>query len=156
LNKPHLRQTALLRSILCICSSVAVAHVSAGGILETNTLSTIYVAAQNDQDKNDQFGVASTAAQGVITQEQLQTRPLLRPAEVLETVPGLIVTQHSGDGKANQYFLRGFNLDHGTDFATFVAGIPVNMVSHWHGHRGYSVKVDFVFLSSQVFAMAHH
>lgn len=137
MNKPHLRQTALLRSMLCICSSVAVAHVSAGGILETNTLSTIYVAAQNDQDKNDQFGVATTAAQGVITQEQLQTRPLLPPAEVLETVPGLIVTQHSGDGKANQYFLRGFNLDHGTDFATFVAGIPVNMVSHAHG-QGYT------------------
>ena len=57
----------------------------------------------------------------------IEDRPLLRPGEVLELVPGLIVTQHSGDGKANQYFLRGFNLDHGTDFATCVAGMPVNM-----------------------------
>jgi outer membrane receptor protein involved in Fe transport len=61
----------------------------------------------------------------------------LRPGEVLEFVPGLIVTQHSGDGKANQYFLRGFNLDHGTDFATSVDGMPVNMPSHGHG-QGYS------------------
>src|SRR5262249_59902259 len=56
---------------------------------------------------------------------------------VLETGPGVIVTQHSGEGKANQYFLRGFNLDHGTDFATTVVGIPVNMPTHAHG-QGYS------------------
>ena len=56
---------------------------------------------------------------------------------MLETVPGVIVTQHSGEGKANQYFLRGFNLDHGTDFATTVAGMPVNMPTHAHG-QGYS------------------
>ena len=62
---------------------------------------------------------------------------MLRPGEVLEVVPGLIVTQHSGDGKANQYFLRGFNLDHGTDFATRVDGIPVNMPTHAHG-QGYA------------------
>jgi hypothetical protein len=67
----------------------------------------------------------------------IENRPTLRPAEVLEFVPGVIVTQHSGDGKANQYFLRGFNLDHGTDFATFVDGMPVNMPTHAHGH-GYS------------------
>ena len=62
---------------------------------------------------------------------------MLRTGEVLEVVPGLIVTQHSGDGKANQYFLRGFNLDHGTDFATRVDGMPVNMPTHGHG-QGYS------------------
>jgi hypothetical protein len=61
----------------------------------------------------------------------------LRPAEVLEFVAGVIVTQHSGDGKANQYYLRGFNLDHGTDFATYVDGMPVNMPTHAHG-QGYS------------------
>ena len=60
-------------------------------------------------------------------------RPLLRVGEVLETVPGLVATQHSGSGKANQFFLRGFNLDHGTDFATHVDGMPVNMRSHGHG-----------------------
>ena len=56
---------------------------------------------------------------------------------MLEIIPGVIVTQHSGDGKANQYYLRGFNLDHGTDFATFVGGMPVNMPTHAHG-QGYS------------------
>jgi hypothetical protein len=62
---------------------------------------------------------------------------VLRTGEVLEVVPGLIVTQHSGDGKANQFFLRGFNLDHGTDFASRVDGLPVNMPTHGHG-QGYS------------------
>ena len=61
----------------------------------------------------------------------------MRPGEVLETVPGLIVSQHSGEGKANQYYLRGFNLDHGTDFSTTVAGVPVNMPTGAHAH-GYS------------------
>jgi outer membrane cobalamin receptor len=56
---------------------------------------------------------------------------------VLETVPGVVISQHSGEGKANQYYVRGFNLDHGTDFATTVAGVPVNMPTHGHGH-GYS------------------
>jgi TonB dependent receptor/TonB-dependent Receptor Plug Domain len=80
---------------------------------------------------------ASAASEGTATEEELGNRPLLRPAEVLEAVPGLVVAQHSGDGKANQYFLRGFNLDHGTDFATFVDGVPVNMPTHAHG-QGYS------------------
>jgi outer membrane receptor protein involved in Fe transport len=80
---------------------------------------------------------AEAASAGTVTSEQLQNRPLLRPAEVLEAVPGLVATQHSGDGKANQYFLRGFNLDHGTDFATWVDGVPVNMPTHAHG-QGYS------------------
>ena len=61
----------------------------------------------------------------------------MRPGEVLEAVPGVVISQHSGEGKANQYYLRGFNLDHGTDFATTVAGMPVNMPTHGHGH-GYS------------------
>ena len=85
-----------------------------------------------------QVGASGYAAsEGTATAEELGNRPLLRPAEVLEAVPGLVVTQHSGDGKANQYFLRGFNLDHGTDFATFVDGVPVNMPTHAHG-QGYS------------------
>ena len=82
-------------------------------------------------------GTSDAASEGVVTSKLLESRPTLRPAEVLEFVPGVIVTQHSGDGKANQYFLRGFNLDHGTDFATWVDGMPVNMVSHAHG-QGYS------------------
>jgi hypothetical protein len=82
-------------------------------------------------------GSSDAASQGTIRAELLNSRPALRPGEVLEFVPGVIVTQHSGDGKANQYFLRGFNLDHGTDFATFVNGLPVNMPTHGHG-QGYS------------------
>ncbi len=82
-------------------------------------------------------GIAQAASQGAITAEQLDERPLMRTGEVMETVPGMIVTQHSGEGKANQYFLRGFNLDHGTDFSNTVAGMPVNMPSHAHG-QGYS------------------
>jgi outer membrane receptor protein involved in Fe transport len=82
-------------------------------------------------------GTAQSASQGAITARQLEARPLLRSGEVLETVPGVIVSQHSGEGKANQYYLRGFNLDHGTDFATTVAGMPANMPTHAHGH-GYT------------------
>jgi outer membrane receptor protein involved in Fe transport len=83
------------------------------------------------------LGIAQSASQGAITEQQLEQRPIMRTGEVLETVPGLIVTQHSGEGKANQYFLRGFNLDHGTDFASTVAGMPANMPTHAHG-QGYS------------------
>jgi outer membrane receptor protein involved in Fe transport len=82
-------------------------------------------------------GTSDAASEGAVTSRLIESRPTLRAAEVLEFVPGVIVTQHSGDGKANQYFLRGFNLDHGTDFATFVDGMPVNMPTHAHG-QGYS------------------
>jgi hypothetical protein len=94
----------------------------------------------------DLTGVADSATEGTVTAKQLANRPLLRPAEVLETIPGMVVTQHSGDGKANQYFLRGFNLDHGSDFATSVMGMPVNMVSHAHG-QGY---MDLNFLMPEL------
>jgi TonB dependent receptor/TonB-dependent Receptor Plug Domain len=79
----------------------------------------------------------TAASAGDISQEQIAGQPLLRPAAVLENVPGLIVTQHSGEGKANQYFLRAFNLDHGTDLAMEVDDMPVNMPSHAHG-QGYA------------------
>src|SRR5438105_7698466 len=82
-------------------------------------------------------GSSDAASAGRITRQLVEDRPLLRPGEVLELVPGLIITQHSGSGKANQYFLRGFNLDHGTDFATTVDGVPLNLRSHAHG-QGYT------------------
>ncbi len=82
-------------------------------------------------------GTSDAASQGSVTAKLIESRPVLRPAEVLEFVPGVIVTQHSGGGKANQYFLRGFNLDHGTDFATYMDGMPANMPTHAHGH-GYT------------------
>ncbi|MEP7381671.1 MAG: TonB-dependent receptor [Gemmatimonadota bacterium] len=81
--------------------------------------------------------MASTASQGHIGAADLRLRPLLREGELLESVPGVIVTQHSGDGKANQLFVRGFNLDHGTDFQTRLEGMPVNMATHAHG-QGYT------------------
>jgi outer membrane receptor protein involved in Fe transport len=93
-------------------------------------------------------GTSDAASQGVITRQLIEDRPLLRPAEVLEYVPGLIITQHSGAGKANQYFLRGFNLDHGTDFLTRVAGMPVNQRTHAHG-QGYT---DLNFLIPELVA----
>ena len=82
------------------------------------------------------IGETQSASQGFIGQAQIKNRALSRVAEVVEFIPGMIATQHSGDGKANQYFLRGFNLDHGTDFATFVDGVPINLPSHAHG-QGY-------------------
>jgi hypothetical protein len=89
-----------------------------------------------DPSTND-VGKAQSGSQGMVTREQLEARPIYRTGEVLEAVPGLVVTQHSGEGKANQYFLRGFNLDHGTDLAMYVDGMPVNMRTHAHG-QGYA------------------
>lgn len=114
---------------------------TAGGI---QTLEEVVVtdAAEN------LVGVADTASQGTVTARQLEDRPLLRPGEILEAVPGVIITQHSGDGKANQYFLRGFNLDHGTDLAVTLDGMPVNMPTHAHG-QGYA---DLNFLIPELVA----
>ena len=87
--------------------------------------------------QEDLTGVAASANQGTVSAADLALRPLLRPGEVVEQIPGVIITQHSGSGKANQYFLRGFNLDHGTDLAVSVDGVPTNMPSHAHG-QGYA------------------
>ena len=70
---------------------------------------------------------------GTVTQKQLEARVVYRPGELLEATPGLIVSQHSGEGKANQFYLRGFNLDHGTDLRTTIDGMLVNQRSHSHG-----------------------
>ena len=86
---------------------------------------------------DDLIGIATSAGQITVGAEELKNRPLLRSGEILETLPGLIITQHAGGGKANQYFMRGFNLDHGTDFAIFIDGMPLNLPSHAHG-EGYS------------------
>ncbi|MBI5131233.1 MAG: TonB-dependent receptor [Rhodopseudomonas palustris] len=82
------------------------------------------------------------ASARVISGAELNAVPFSRVGEVLEAVPGLVVTQHSGEGKANQYFLRGFNLDHGTDLAITLDGMPVNMPTHGHG-QGYA-DVNFM------------
>jgi outer membrane receptor protein involved in Fe transport len=114
------------------------ASASFGAGVPTDDLSEVVVTAV----RHKLIGQAESSTQGIVTRAQLETRPVLRTGELLETVPGLVVTQHSGDGKANQYFLRGFNLDHGTDLATSVDGIPVNMHTHGHG-QGYT-DINFV------------
>jgi hypothetical protein len=92
----------------------------------------------NVQGREDELiGIAESGSQGTVGATEIQDRPILRSGEVLETVPGLIITQHAGGGKANQYFLRGFNLDHGTDIAIFLDDMPLNLPSHAHG-EGYS------------------
>jgi len=82
-------------------------------------------------------GSTEAASAGAVTRQLVEDRPILRPGEVLELVPGLVITQHSGAGKANQYYLRGFNLDHGTDFQTNLDGVPLNLRTHAHG-QGYT------------------
>ena len=95
---------------------------------------------------DDMTGVAASASEGATGYEDLEKRPILRTGEIVETVPGVIATQHSGGGKANQYFLRGFNLDHGTDLSLAVEGMPVNLPTHGHG-QGYA---DLNFLIPEV------
>ncbi len=124
------------RAILGLTLGALAALAHAGGA-EVAT-EVVEVTAQ----RADPAGDAAAASEGSVSAGQLENRPLLRPAEVLEAVPGLIISQHSGDGKANQYYLRGFNLDHGTDFAVTLMGMPVNMPTHAHG-QGYA---DLQFL----------
>ncbi len=90
----------------------------------------------------DLVGEAHSASQGIVGYEDLNTRPILRVGELVEVVPGMIATQHSGGGKANQYFLRGINLDHGTDFSIAFEGMPVNFRTHAHG-QGY-LDMNFI------------
>lgn len=124
------------RRVARVLAALALAPLDAAAA--TPTLPSFEVIGHYD----NAVGTSDAASQGVIHAALLKSRPALRPGEVLEFVPGVIVTQHSGDGKANQYFLRGFNLDHGTDFATTVNGVPVNMPTHGHG-QGYS-DVNFL------------
>jgi hypothetical protein len=90
-----------------------------------------------DEPVGNLQGIADSATVGVVTAKEIESRPVQRAGDIMETVPGVVVSQHSGEGKANQYYLRGFNLDHGTDIAITVAGAPVNMPTHAHG-QGYA------------------
>lgn len=115
----------------------------ASSLLALLVISTPAWAADEDEtmlkpvtvltSRNSQLGISPTANTGVVTQEQLEARTVYRPGELLEATPGLVVSQHSGEGKANQFYLRGFNLDHGTDLRTTIDGMPVNQRSHGHG-----------------------
>lgn len=90
----------------------------------------------------DLVGAADSASEGIVGYDDLTNRPLLRVGELVEVIPGMIATQHSGGGKANQYFLRGINLDHGTDFSISFEGMPVNFRTHAHG-QGY-LDMNFI------------
>ena len=129
-----------------VTSSLALVALTATGVVHADQgLEPITVVATG-------ISTMSAASAGDVSQEQLLSQPLLRSAAVLESVPGLIVTQHSGEGKANQYFLRAFNLDHGTDLAVEVDDMPVNMPTHAHG-QGYS---DLNFLIPEMVADLHY
>lgn len=124
-------------SLPALLGSLAAANLHAGGITGADLQEVVITGKRIALT-----GEPRAASEGTVLAAQLTARPLLRVGEMLEVVPGLIVTQHTGDGKANQYFLRGFNLDHGTDFLTRVEGMPVNLGTHAHG-QGY-LDVNFV------------
>jgi outer membrane cobalamin receptor len=142
-NRSYLAAAA----VVMIAAGAATAGFAAG-IPTGEPLEEVVVTAR----RVGLIGESQAASEGIVTSVQLEGRPILRPGEVLEVVPGLVVTQHSGDGKANQYFLRGFNLDHGTDFATCVDGVPVNMPTHAHG-QGYA---DINFLIHELVDEVHY
>ena len=100
---------------------------------EDNTTKKVLESVTVESSRTSQIGISDAASQGYITQKQLEARTVYRPGELLEATPGLIVSQHSGEGKANQFYLRGINLDHGTDLRTTVDGMLVNQRSHSHG-----------------------
>ena len=112
-------------------------HLTASTNVVVTGKRTFRNLADLDTPVNDLVGIADSATVGVVTADQVAEREIHRPGDILEAVPGLLISQHSGEGKANQYYLRGFNLDHGTDVASAVAGVPVNMPTHAHG-QGYS------------------
>ena len=131
-------------AVLPLCLAGFVPAAQADG-LDIQLLAHAEMPEIEIHSTHDAFG-KNSASEGHISAARLDQQGLLRPADVLENIPGMVVTQHSGDGKANQYFLRGVNLDHGTDFATTVNGVPVNLPTHAHG-QGYS---DLNFLMPEL------
>ena len=131
----HARPPALTRlalhelALTCLalaCQTLVGTAARAGG---EQSLEKVVITGSS----TSQIGVADSANTGTVSQKQLEARTAYRPGELLEATPGLVVSQHSGEGKANQFYLRGFNLDHGTDLRTSVDGMNVNQRSHAHG-----------------------
>ncbi|MDQ5880779.1 MAG: hypothetical protein QG616_609 [Pseudomonadota bacterium] len=143
----NIKTAYMLAGPLLTCAVPALASELPNAAAE-KALTTVEVRARTE----DVLGIANAGSEGIVARERVEALPLLRPAETLELVPGMIATQHSGDGKANQYFLRGFNLDHGTDFRTTVAGVPVNLPTHAHG-QGYT---DLNFLIPELVDRIHY
>jgi len=131
-----MNETAILRSVLSaglVFASLRAEAEATPTNAAPEQLPAVIVTGRAD----NLVGIAETASVGTVGAVELARRPILRPGELLETVPGIIISQHSGAGKANQYYLRGFNLDHGTDFATSLDGMPINLPTHAHG-QGYT------------------
>jgi hypothetical protein len=128
--------SAFLMGVACPpahADQTPVAIATDAAISAPTALQEITVTAQ----RLELLGTAGTASEGVVDDQELQLAPQYRPGQLLETVPGLIATVHSGEGKANQYLMRGYNLDHGTDLETYVDGMPINQPTHAHG-QGYT------------------
>lgn len=148
-----------LGTFIALCGSMAdadpAADISVSDLTAAHpTLSEITVTAQ----RLALLGTAQTASEGLVTDEELQILPAYRPGQLFETVPGLIVTSHSGEGKANQYLMRGYNLDHGTDLETYVDGMPINQPTHAHG-QGYTPaqsRADVRAVQSLAAVRDHH
>ena len=135
LNFSVVRRTLSTGADATMTDTVLVLALNADVVVTGTT--TFRNIADVENPAENLVGIATAAGQGAVTAAQLDARPVMRAGEVLETIPGMIISQHSGEGKANQYYLRGFNLDHGTDFSTTVAGVPVNTPTGAHAH-GYA------------------
>ncbi|CAN5637481.1 TonB-dependent receptor [soil metagenome] len=133
-------RTALCLAVLLVAGAAARAQVPVTG--GPTGASVVLPAVTVTSSRALEAEPTDAASEQRVSGETLNTRPIERPGEMLEAVPGLVVTQHSGEGKANQYFLRGFNLDHGTDLAIWLDGMPINMRTHGHG-QGYA-DVNFL------------
>ena len=123
----------LMFGLVCAASQPATAHEG-----NTELVEEVIVYGRSQEI----IGSADQASEGLVAYDDIRLPPMLRVGELVEAVPGMVATQHSGTGKANQYFMRGFNLDHGTDFSAFVDGVPVNMRTHGHG-QGY-LDLNFI------------
>ena len=140
--RAHFRIARRVAAVLLVASATGAPRLRAQDTVvkriapdsaRTQALETVKVRGRID----NLIGIAGSASEGRVGAVDLRLRPITREAEMLEAIPGVIVTQHSGEGKANQYFVRGFNLDHGTDFQTRVDGMPINLPTHAHG-QGYT------------------
>jgi hypothetical protein len=153
-TKPVSAPRASAPAVAQIIRSPASDQTSGGGPSDPNN--SFASSAQQDRALGPKINYPApprelpSSSERFFTGGQVNTIPTFRPGEALEIVPGLAVTQHSGEGKANQYYLRGFDLDHGTDLALYLDSMPLNMRTHGHG-QGYA---DIIFWSRKCSPMS--
>ena len=145
------KPTPIRTFAVCALASAAVpAALAAPDGPDGGTTATTLPEVRIESSRTSELGIADSANTGIVTRPQLEARTVYRPGELLEAVPGLIVSQHSGEGKANQFYLRGFNLDHGTDLRTTLDGMLVNQRSHAHGQGWTDLNFVIPELASQL------